>query len=233
MIPPSLFRRALHLFLSGTLCLVALLMVGCGPSNHVRLRYTSAQPAQPLWSNAAPVAIIPFTDARSTQTIGTRADGTDFVPLTSVADWMTQALADELSRQGLQVRILSAREDATPDERVLSGEVRQVWLTQQNIVDYTIRMEATLAEGDAPPTTYRAEEQRQSVPSENVADRHLEETLRSLISSMVRDITRAITLGMVSPHTPLSPAHSYHSHGEKAFTPAGAALRHSIPHAVS
>ena len=83
-----------------SLLFAAVALTGCLAQNNVRLLYnTSGSSALPV-ATAPRVAVVVFEDQRGRIDIGTRKDGSPFQPSSSVAEWVSQSLADELVRQG-------------------------------------------------------------------------------------------------------------------------------------
>ena len=74
-------KSLFHLPLLVCITAAAMLLSACGPSEHVRLRYTSQAPIIAPGPEAAKVIVVRFADARETTAAGLRKDGTSFTPL--------------------------------------------------------------------------------------------------------------------------------------------------------
>ena len=93
-----LIRRVVTLALT----LVTLtLLAACGPSNNVRLIYNTNTSAVLPLPGSPSVAVVMFNDERTRQYIGERKDGSVFTASSTIADWFSRSLADELGRQGV------------------------------------------------------------------------------------------------------------------------------------
>ena len=104
-----LIRRVVTLALT----LVTLtLLAACGPSNNVRLIYNTNTSAVLPLPGSPSVAVVMFNDERTRQYIGERKDGSVFTASSTIADWFSRSLADELGRQGVQVSFASTLEQA-------------------------------------------------------------------------------------------------------------------------
>ena len=104
-----LIRRVVTLALT----LVTLTrLAACGPSNNVRLIYNTNTSAVLPLPGAPSVAVVMFNDERTRQYIGERKDGSVFTASSTIADWFSRSLADELGRQGVQVSFASTLEQA-------------------------------------------------------------------------------------------------------------------------
>ena len=91
-----LIRRVVTLALT----LVTLtLLAACGPSNNVRLIYNTNTSAVLPLPGSPSVAVVMFNDERTRQYIGERKDGSVFTASSTIADWFSRSLADELGRQ--------------------------------------------------------------------------------------------------------------------------------------
>ncbi len=180
----------LHMPKNPLLLLVPLLMlVGCGPTNYVRLHYASEHTPAHIQPNAPTVTVVELTDDRSEQDVGIRSDETPFIPVSSVTAWVSEALKEELSRQGLNTRYAKTAENRVPGDHVVTGAVQKVWVRQKNMSEYTVAMEMALTLDDNPPVNYRAEQEFLNIPTSSVTETQLTETLRTLLSGAVTDIT--------------------------------------------
>lgn len=174
------------------LALMLLTLTACGPTNYVRLHYASTVEPARVQPNAPAVTVVEFADGRTMKDVGLRRDETPFIPVSSVSAWVSEALEQELSRKGLQTRYVKNTMDAEPGEHVVTGTVLKVWLRQKTLTDYTVSIEAAISLNGNLPTTYRAEEERQVIPTSDTTEKQLTEALRSLLAGAVQDITAKV-----------------------------------------
>ena len=122
------FRR-LSLLFCAVLMFAAL--TGCLAQNNVRLLYNPGGSSALPVATAPRVAVVVFEDQRGRIDIGVRKDGSPFQPGSSVAEWVSQSLADELARQGAQVSLATsmAQAQAGQPDYIVGGVVERVWLT--------------------------------------------------------------------------------------------------------
>ncbi|UZP69067.1 hypothetical protein N1030_08890 [Desulfovibrio mangrovi] len=179
-------------FILAALSVLLLALAACGPTNYVRLRYTSELAPAHIQPNAPTVAIVEFADGRSKKDVGIRNDATPFIPVSSVTAWVSEALREELSRKGLNTRYVKSADEVAPGEHVITGTVKKVWLKQNTLTAYSVSIEAAIALDDAMPVTYRSEQERQDIPTGDVTEEHLSETLRTMLSSAVEDLLAKI-----------------------------------------
>lgn len=120
------------------LLFAAVALTGCLAQNNVRLLYNSSGTAALPVATAPRVTVVVFEDQRGRLDIGVRKDGSPFQPSSSVAEWVSQSLADELARQGAQVSVASsmAQAQAGQPDYIVGGVVERVWLTEKNLSTY-------------------------------------------------------------------------------------------------
>ena len=141
-----LIRRVVTLALT----LVTLtLLAACGPSNNVRLIYNTNTSAVLPLPGSPSVAVVMFNDERTRQYIGERKDGSVFTASSTIADWFSRSLADELGRQGVQVSFASTLEQARAANPtyIVTGTITDVWLQEQSAtrVQCTIKAKVALS----------------------------------------------------------------------------------------
>ena len=153
-----LIRRVVTLALT----LVTLtLLAACGPSNNVRLIYNTNTSAVLPLPGSPSVAVVMFNDERTRQYIGERKDGSVFTASSTIADWFSRSLADELGRQGVQVSFASTLEQARAANPtyIVTGTITDVWLQEQSAtrVQCTIKAKVALSNTGAPvhPVRFR------------------------------------------------------------------------------
>lgn len=166
-------------------CLAVL--AGCGGQT-VPLGYTAMGPAAYPAPGAPMVLLVELRDQRpDTTTIGTTRDGTSFVPAGSVSDWVSRALADELTRQGLLVTYATQPLTDTGNMYLVTGDITALSLTETNFLNYDANMAITLRvvgkDGKLLSTdSFRANQSATSLPTEANKRDLLEDTLRDVVA---------------------------------------------------
>ncbi|MBQ9406535.1 MAG: hypothetical protein IJU37_07355 [Desulfovibrio sp.] len=176
------------------------LLVACGPSNNIRLLPPTPPKTVVIPSPNAPrVTVVAFQDKRQDQSIiGIRRDKSAFVTSDNVSHWFSKVLAEELARHGLQVALALSVDEArkaNPDYLV-TGHITEAMLKESSAmemtaslgVSYTLanRLKRLVQESPSNAQT------RTSLPSGDVGDKLLLETLQGLTKSMAQKIIQAI-----------------------------------------
>lgn len=169
-----------------TLATLALL-VACGPSNNVRLMYNPSTASVLPQPQAPRVTVVMFEDQRPHQMIGERKDGSVFTSTSTVTDWISRSLADELARQGAQVSYAATQAQAqsgNPDY-IVTGTVTDVWLKENSATNVTATIRATVKLASHKGVVYSenltASQDRQFIPSSSAVESLLSDTLRDLL----------------------------------------------------
>ena len=185
-----------------TLCLIVLASVlsGCfGSNNTVRLTYDHSSARSIVPSSTAPrIVVVMFEDRRGRIDLGIHKDGSPFNPASSVAEWATQGMADELAKLGAQVSMAASMNQAragNPDY-IVDGAVEHVWLTEKNISSYScvVRLQTRLHHADSAPQTrkYSAQEDKAGIPGPRLQ----EETLSAAMSGALSNAASSIMSGI-------------------------------------
>ncbi|MBR3880297.1 MAG: hypothetical protein IKJ34_01690 [Mailhella sp.] len=180
--------RHFSLFSCAVMMLAVFMLSGCLAKNEVRLLYDAPGANIVPLATAPRVVVVQFEDKRSTADIGVRKDGTAFQSSASVASWVTQALADELARQGIQVSValsMVQAEGSKPDY-IVAGTVDKVWLSEKNISSYQaeIRIQTRLQGGTQPEVTrtFIANQEKAGIPGAKLAEETLSGTLKDVLA---------------------------------------------------
>lgn len=187
------FRR-LSLSFCAVLLFAAVALTGCLAQNNVRLLYnTSGSSALPV-ATAPRVAVVVFEDQRGRIDIGTRKDGSPFQPSSSVAEWVSQSLADELARQGAQVSLATsmAQAQAGQPDYIVGGVVERVWLTEKSISNYdaVIRIQTRLYSQKQATVSrsFASQQEKTGIPGAVLA----EETLSSTLADVLKNASMSL-----------------------------------------
>ena len=182
------FRR-LSMACCAVLLFAAMALTGCLAQNNVRLLYNTSGAAALPASTAPRVTVVVFEDQRGRLDIGVRKDGSPFQPSSSVAEWVSQSLADELARQGAQVSVASsmAQAQAGQPDYIVGGVVERVWLTEKNLSTYdaVIRLQTRLySQKQAAVTkTFGAQQEKTGIPGAALAEQTLSSTLAEALGN--------------------------------------------------
>ncbi len=191
------FRRSLC-----TLCVLVLasMLSGClGSNNTVRLTYDNSSARNIVPSSTAPrIVVVMFEDRRGRIDIGIHKDGSPFNPASSVAEWATRGLADELAKLGAQVSMAASMNQARAGDPdcIVEGTIEHIWLAEKNISSYSciVRLQTHLHHADSAVQTrkYSAQEDKAGIPGPRLQ----EETLSAAMSSALSNAASSIMSGI-------------------------------------
>ena len=145
----GLLRQNMHAVrLFPALFFLIIVLSACGPGNEIRL-LAVAPPAVSVLPkpNAPKVTVVEFKDEREdSSTIGQRRDFSAFTCSDSPTLWVSHALADELTKHGLQVSYATSVEQArkgNPDY-IVWGTLKKVWLKESSATNLETSLEAVV-----------------------------------------------------------------------------------------
>ncbi len=191
-------KRFSALSLVGVL-LAALFCASCGPSNTVRLPYKPADSSVLPAPGAPSVAVVQFTDKRPNTQLGVRRDGSSFIATSPVAEWLSRSLADELSRQGLQVSYAASGDQArsaNPDY-IITGVIDEVWLKESSSTELSVTLRATMVlsnrKGRLTSQGLSAAQTKKGLPSSSAAEELLVDTMQELVQPAARKVQQVIS----------------------------------------
>ena len=191
------FRR-LSLSMCAVLMFAAVALTGCLAQNNVRLLYNPSGTAALPVATAPRVAVVVFEDQRGRIDIGARKDGSPFQPSSSVAEWVSQSLADELARQGAQVSLATsmAQAQAGQPDYIVGGVVERVWLTDKSISSYdaVIRIQTRLYSQKQATVSrsFASQQEKTGIPGAALAEQTLSSTLADVLKNASMSIMGAM-----------------------------------------
>ena len=191
----STFPRLFSGLCAALLC--ALTLAGCAPKDTVRLLYTPVTPSVLPAPTAPRVAVVLFEDKRGKQEIGTRSKGGVFSAATSVPEWISRSLADEISRMGPQVSYapsIQLAQSARPDY-IVTGTVEEVGVKESNPTTYaaTVRISFNVAnrQGSVYSQNLSSSQEKTGLPSSGMVEDLLTGTLREVLGVAASKINEA------------------------------------------
>ena len=191
----STFPRLFSGLCAALLC--ALTLAGCAPKDTVRLLYTPVTPSVLPAPTAPRVAVVLSEDKRGKQEIGTRSKGGVFSAATSVPEWISRSLADEISRMGPQVSYapsIQLAQSARPDY-IVTGTVEEVWVKESNPTTYaaTVRISFNVAnrQGSVYSQNLSSSQEKTGLPSSGMVEDLLTGTLREVLGVAASKINEA------------------------------------------
>lgn len=191
------FRR-LSLSFCAVLLFAATVLTGCLAQNNIRLLYNASGASALPVATAPRVAVVVFEDQRGRLDIGVRKDGSPFQPSFSVAEWVSQSLADELARQGAQVSLATSmtQAQAGQPDYIVGGVVERVWLTEQSMSKYdaVIRIQTRLYSQKQGVVTknFASQQEKTGIPGAALA----EQTLSSTLGDVLKNASLSIMTSM-------------------------------------
>lgn len=126
-------------------------LFGCGGKNAIDLEYeTTGINLEPCPGS---IAVVELADKRPKSAIGVTKDGKEFYAKTSVTEWVSRALYDELDRGGCQVEYYQ-KQYAFDTDFTLTGDILEVYVTQKSLMDYTASMQLRIVAAAAGDKVY-------------------------------------------------------------------------------
>lgn len=171
------------------LCVMAFALSGCA-GNTVRLLFRPAPVGAVSDPYSPTVAVLRFEDKRPEVWIGQRMgeNGGYFQAGSSVPEWVSRSLADELVRHGVKAFYAEDAKNAAAlkPEYTLAGEVLQVWVTEINPTKYQVEVRFHVSMRLADRTwgeTFFSTQERTGMPGSELVEELLNDALRSAVSS--------------------------------------------------
>ncbi len=171
------------------ICLIlfsAIFLQACAPSSMVNLKYSKAD-SQFIPSPDAPrISVVLFEDRRSNAYLGQKNDGSFYSATSLVAEWVSKAVADELSLLGPQVSYAGTVNEALAAQPnyIVTGKVLDVWVKENNLASYSanIRVEFSLMRGNAViyTETLQSSQESTSLPDKTRVEELLNATLKDV-----------------------------------------------------
>ena len=167
-------------------------------NNNVRLIYNTNTSAVLPLPGSPSVAVVMFNDERTRQYIGERKDGSVFTASSTIADWFSRSLADELGRQGVQVSFASTLEQARAANPtyIVTGTITDVWLQEQSATRVQCTIKAKVALSNKKGVLYSenlsSTQERQFIPSASAIESLLSDTLKDLLVPAAKKIQSQI-----------------------------------------
>lgn len=164
-------------------------LIGCASTNTVDLSY------KPAGINVAPCAktlsVVALEDKRDQTAVGETKDGDLFFGKTSVTEWVSKALYDELAKSGCRVEFHD-KEYAFDTDYTLVGAIEELFVKQNSLTGYSASMRLKLdvkadgqkVFGKSFATTYS----KTTVFSPGVNSKVLTELLQGLMREMVPEL---------------------------------------------
>ncbi len=171
--------------------MLPLILIGC-TNKTVPLAYTPVGPAAHPAPGATMVTLTALQDQRADTTkIGTQRDGTPFTPAGNISDWISRALADEMTRQGLLVSYTDTPIVTANGMNIVSGTIDDFSLTEDNILNYAVKIAITLQITDKngkllSTESFRTTQTATSMPTED--------NIRDLLTNSLRDVVAPAAL---------------------------------------
>ena len=136
--------KLINLF--SVLCLI-ILCGACGANNTVPLKYPEANPGVLPKPGAAHVVVVIFDDQRTQKNLGKRSDNTEFLGTTSVPEWISRTLGEELRNKGLQVSFAYSLSEARRENNkyVITGVLQEASLKEISIAELRANLRVDIA----------------------------------------------------------------------------------------
>jgi hypothetical protein len=173
--------------------LTVFLLAACAPMNKIPLQYT------PLGGTPGKcrsgVAVAAFEDRRGMERIGEHGPDMILFPGSSVSQWVTWALVDELKLAGCEARYAESPATA-PDPDVVTGVVHQVYIRKLSTFEYLAEFRLGVALNRAGETVWQKEYsgsvQKSGTPTTETYRETLREGLQEIMVRVAADVVATI-----------------------------------------
>jgi len=164
-------------------------LIGCAGKNAIDLQYqTTGINLEPCPGS---FSLVQLTDKRPKSAIGVTKDGKEFYAKTSVAEWVSRALHDELDKGGCQVEYHQKNYEFDTDF-TLTGDILEIFVTQKSLTDYSasmkLRIVATGAGKKVYEKTFSSTLGKTAVVSPGVNTKVLAELLQGMMRELVPEV---------------------------------------------
>ncbi len=164
-------------------------LIGCAPKSAIDLKY------EPTGINLEPcpgsIAVVELADKRPQSAIGETKDGESFYAKTSVTEWVSRALYDELLGGGCQVEYHQKKYKFDTDF-TLTGDIEEIFVRQKSLSDYAasmkLRIAATAGGNKVYGKTFTSTLGKTTVPSPGVNTKVLSELLQGMMRELVPEV---------------------------------------------
>lgn len=164
-------------------------LVGCASKSAIDLQY------EPTGINLEPcpgsIAVVELADSRPKSAIGVTKDGKEFYAKTSVTEWVSRALYDELVGGGCEAEYYTKQYEFDTDF-TLTGDIQEVFVTQKSLTDYAasmkLRIVATADESKVYEKTFSSTYGKTAVVSPGINTKVLAELLQGMMRELVPQV---------------------------------------------
>lgn len=164
-------------------------LISCAGKSAVDLRY------QPAGIDMAPcsksISVVELEDSRDRTAVGETNEGKLFFGKSSVSEWISKALYDELAKSGCRVEY-HEKEYEFETDYTLIGEIEEVYVKQKSLTDYSASMRLRIAvKADGKKVfgkSFSSTFDKTTVPSPGVNSKVLTGLLQGLMKEMVPEI---------------------------------------------
>jgi uncharacterized lipoprotein YajG len=194
----SIMRHLVRTFVPVMLLAALFMLSACGPSGTVRLLHRPADAPQIPGTTAPSISVVQLKDARPNSYIGVRRDDTPFIPNGTIPDWVTQSLADALTRQGLRVTYAQGLETAraSQPQYILTGELQELWIRDSSRTDISASVKVFISvaghKGKLVNEGMTSSLSKQGLPGSAAAEELLYNTVQELVQSVANKTQQAI-----------------------------------------
>lgn len=181
-----------HLKMLLCLSTLALLLAGCGTANMVKLTY---KPLSEGGSCSSSVNVIKFSDARGTDELGVKSDGTYFYSVAPVGEWVSKGFFEELRKTGCAMS-WSEQDFGTETDFKMTGTIKELWLKEISMSEYQANMTVNVVLSRAGKKIYEenlyANVNKTVMPSGDSAANIMQEALQDLVKASMPTLMKRI-----------------------------------------
>ena len=166
-----------------------LIIIGCTSKATINLQY------HPVGVNIPPcntsVAVVTFEDKRDSIAIGQRKDGQFLYGNPFVAEWISQALVEELKLGGCDAEYHEKSDNFDTDYAV-SGEVKEAYFRQQSMSSFAANMKLRIlihkGKEKVMGKEYTSTLEKTTLPTSGAYSGVLSELLQTVMKEVVPDV---------------------------------------------
>ena len=182
------------LTISGLLIAVLITgLSGCTVKSDVDLNYQPADMSRPPCDRS--ISVVELVDERGEKAVGRTNEGKLFYGNTSVAEWVSRALYEELEKSGCQVQY-HEKEYSFDTDYTLTGVIQEVFATKASLIEYnaSMRLKIVIMSGDQKlfDRQFSGTFSKKTPPYKSANDSVLAESLQGMMKEIVPEVLKSL-----------------------------------------
>ncbi|MBQ4132903.1 MAG: hypothetical protein IJD04_04110 [Desulfovibrionaceae bacterium] len=179
-----------YAFLKPVVVLVLFMACSACTGQQVNLAYNALGPSMGPDSDLPAVMIEEFQNVTGQEGVGADSDGEVYTANRPPAQWISEALTDELVRLGVRAGYSPY---ASGSDYIIRGKLERFWVEQIGTAQYSVKISVSIqlpqdANGVAFTKTYNAEQSSVIMPTDAALSELVEDTLRDVVVPAAQEI---------------------------------------------